>query len=447
MGLLASIAVPVFNYQRQLAVDAQTVSDVRNAASAVERWQSSNLLNNIDKSTDITSTDNPYGIRVSKGTELFVKKGPENYTFLVCGYNPQGSSYRTAAQASSYNSYAGGLATKTAACTSNGGGIAPTTTNPTAKEWEVGTVLNNADAKDTKSLTAYSNFQLVASDGFMYINSGTSEIAGISRIDLTTGEASIVAGGVTAPPRYNGSVDGQGTAATMGSIFGMVQASDNNIYFLEGKKLRKLVPSSGQVTTVNATFTTDAGVSTTGASDFMTADKNGNLYYFSTSSTGKVQIFKSNILDGKPTFLAGGATGYKDNTGAAVQMNAPRSGFTSAAGNMYFVDNSKYIRKLSPDGTVTTVFTASTSQLSAATMIQESQNFYVLFAGAVREIDTNNNMKIIAGGSEEAVNGDGLVDGPGSTAKFSQVSNIFAAPSGNKLYVVNKKEILRSVVK
>jgi DNA-binding beta-propeller fold protein YncE len=56
------------------------------------------------------------------------------------------------------------------------------------------------------------------------------------------------------------------------------------------------------------------------------------------------------------TTLAGGPVGHADGQGAAARFNTPRGVAVDPAGNVFVADASGHrIRKVAPDGTVTTV--------------------------------------------------------------------------------------------
>lgn len=94
----------------------------------------------------------------------------------------------------------------------------------------------------------------------------------------------------------------------------------------------------------SALFRQPAGLATDGA---------GNLY---VADTGNHTIRKS-TPEGVVTTLAGvaGDKGFADGAGTAARFNAPKNIAIDRAGNLYVTDNNKAVRKITPDGGVTTI--------------------------------------------------------------------------------------------
>lgn len=96
IGILASIAIPVFLNQRQKAIDSSVESDLKNAATQVETWaiNSSGAIVPLPNMSDPTTASQPRNsslasIKVSSGTTLYFY-GNSN-SFCISGINPRGN--------------------------------------------------------------------------------------------------------------------------------------------------------------------------------------------------------------------------------------------------------------------------------------------------------------------------------------------------------------------
>ena len=146
-------------------------------------------------------------------------------------------------------------------------------------------------------------------------------------------------------------------------------------------------------------------------------------------------------LAGTPGAVSNGV----DGTGSAAQFSAPRGVAVDSAGTVYVADSSNHtIRKITAAGVVTTLAgTAGTAGTVDATPIRFSEPFGVAVdsAGTVYVADTNNNAirKISADGTVTTLAGGkgmGSTDGTGTAAKFSEPHALVLDTSGN-IYVTD----------
>ncbi|MBO9539118.1 hypothetical protein J7643_00845 [bacterium] len=155
--------------------------------------------------------------------------------------------------------------------------------------------------------------------------------------------------------------DGTGTGAGFIGAVGITNDDQGNLYMADagGARIRKVVISSGVVTTLAGNGTL-ASVDGTGAgAQFadpygIVADKRGNLY---VSEHGGSKIRKIVISSGVVTTLAGnGTANFADGTGGAAMFKNPHGLAIDGVGNLYVADtNNRRIRKVTPAGVVTTV--------------------------------------------------------------------------------------------
>lgn len=150
---------------------------------------------------------------------------------------------------------------------------------------------------------------------------------------------------------------------------------------------------------------------------------------------------------GQLTVIAGSANnaGYADGQGAAALFNEPGEMAVDGAGNIYIADeNNNVIRKIAPDGTVTTFAGTGTrgsadGTLTTATFDQPTGLVFD-FAGNMYVSDFNSNIirKITPAGLVSTLAGtanqSGKANGTGAAARFYEPGYLMTDPSGN-IYV------------
>ena len=169
------------------------------------------------------------------------------------------------------------------------------------------------------------------------------------------GVVSVFAGG------YRGSADGRGTAARFEAPNGMAIDPASNLFVADeaANTIRKITPA-GVVTTVAG----KAGVTGTAngrgaAARFdgpagIARDASGDLYVTDLMNDTIRKIAPDGMVStfaGKPR-----VAGYADGRGPAARFYQPSGTACSASGDLYVADcNYNTIRKITPDGLVTTV--------------------------------------------------------------------------------------------
>jgi sugar lactone lactonase YvrE len=169
----------------------------------------------------------------------------------------------------------------------------------------------------------------------------------IRKIVISTGAVTTIAGTAGAP----GAADGTGAAATFSRPFG-ITTDGANLYVTDwdNHTIRKIVISTGAVTTIAGTAYVIGWADGTGAAALfyyplgITTDGT-NLF---VADTDNHTIRKIVISTGVVTTIAGTAPlpGSADGTGAAARFNYP-SGVTTDGTNLYVADtNNSTIRKI-----------------------------------------------------------------------------------------------------
>lgn len=137
--------------------------------------------------------------------------------------------------------------------------------------------------------------------------------------------------------------DGKGTEARFNRPNGMCIDIYDNIYVSDDGNdcIRKITPD-GQVSTF-----------VKGIHGCPVADKKGNIYV--ADDLGHV-IYKVNSNGKVSLFAGGGRAGYRDGVGKNALFNRPASIDIDANDNIIIAEmEGNYIRRISPDGTVTTI--------------------------------------------------------------------------------------------
>ncbi len=181
-----------------------------------------------------------------------------------------------------------------------------------------------------------------------------------------------------------------------------------------------------------ARFNTPYGILSDGAGGFYVADGiNHRIRHVNAS--------------GVVSTVAGtGEAGTQDGPAQSAQFNLPTQLLRDEQGNLYVADTFNHrIRKISPDGTVSTVAGSSLGYLDGPGMVaqfqtptglaQDSQgNLYVadMDNHRIRRIAPNGMVSTLAGSTE------GWADGQGSAARFSKPSGLLLDSQGT-LYVTD----------
>jgi sugar lactone lactonase YvrE len=177
-------------------------------------------------------------------------------------------------------------------------------------------------------------------------------------------------------------------------------------------------------------------------------DGAGNLYIADQNNHRIRKVTPAGII----TTVAGtGTPGYFGDTGPATsaQLNFPQGIAVDTAGDLYIADkNNHRIRRVAPDGTITTVAGTGTAGTTGdggpatsaqllnplAVALDSTGNLYVADKSSqVRKVDVSGNITHIAGTGTGGYSGD---SGPASTAALSGPSGLAADFAGN-LYIAD----------
>ena len=238
--------------------------------------------------------------------------------------------------------------------------------------------------------------------------------------------------------QQRGSTDGSGSAARFDWPYGLAVGPDGRVYVADsGNHLIRAVTPAGAVTTAAgavALFNRPADVAVGRGGDVYIADSE-NATIRRIAPDGATSIFAG----------AAGVRGFTDGTGAAARFWAPWGLSLDAEGNLYVVERGTTVRKITPAGVVTTLAGSpvqggsvdgppTVARFSTLTgiAVDAASNVYVVDENEsnVRKITPEGNVSTVAG----LARNEGSADGSGSAARFSRPYGIAVDGTGN-LYV------------
>ena len=139
---------------------------------------------------------------------------------------------------------------------------------------------------------------------------------------------------------------GDGSPRTLADPFGVAVAEDGTVYLTDAGDHDRIVkiPPGGGVTMFAASFNTPSGLA---------IDKDGNLYVADTGNNSIRKVTPEGLVS---TIAGDGTAGYADGPAAQARFNGPIGVAVDKNANVYVADTyNDRIRKISPDGQVTTV--------------------------------------------------------------------------------------------
>jgi sugar lactone lactonase YvrE len=213
-----------------------------------------------------------------------------------------------------------------------------------------------------------------------------------------------------------------------------------------------LTPVRGQQYVI-ATYAGGAPASPVGAMA-LAADAARNVYFvdgygFARTPAGSNSVFKVDST-GTITRIAGNSrTGFSGDggPGASASLYAPLAIAADGAGNVFVVDSgNQRVRRVSPDGTITTFAgggtavlgdggpaTAGTLNYPTSIAADSSGNLFIGESGRVRKVTTDGIITTVAGGGTN-LPGDG---GPATAAQLAAVIDIAVDATGDIFILEN----------
>ena len=238
---------------------------------------------------------------------------------------------------------------------------------------------------------------------------------------------------------------------------GVIVDSSGNVYVADtnNHRILKITPS-GTVSTLAGSGTAGAANGQGSAAQFnypkgVAVDSGGNVYVADSSNHQIRKITPSGTVS---TFAGSGTAGAANGQGIAAQFNYPGGVAVDSGGNVYVADSSNHrIRKITPDGTVTTLAGSSLGYLNgqgSTSQFNKPSGVIVDSSGNVYVADTDNHRirKITPSGAVTTIAGSataGGANGQGSTAQFNNPKAITVDSNGN-IYVADMtNHIIRKI--
>jgi serine/threonine-protein kinase len=276
----------------------------------------------------------------------------------------------------------------------------------------------------------------------------------IRKID-TGANVSILAG---SPSMQAGYLDGTGTGAMFNFPYGLCMGPDGYLYVGEGEGYRvRRVSTSGVVTTfagatwdgipADGSWDGNAATATFNSPWGVASDQNGNIYVADINNNKIRKITSAGVVSS----LAGGdyyTYGQQDGIGSSALFYEPRQVAVDPSGNVFVIDNeSHFLRKITPDGTVTTLLGPYAPSLSGvydllvATAVATDKHGNVFFSYdggiAIAELKADGTLLPYA-----VTGAAGYTDGPIPLATFGGITGMVVDDSGT-IYVTDKNRVRR----
>jgi len=240
-------------------------------------------------------------------------------------------------------------------------------------------------------------------------------------------------------------LDGTGSAAVFQYVWGITKDSQGNFYVSDyvDNVIRKITPQ-GVVTTFAGTAGQAGDADGIGAAarfripTGLCVDASDNLYVGEAGGNRIRKITPQGVV----TTFAGSTTaesGAANGTGTAARFWGIVGLSIDAQNNIYVADsNNSRIRKVTSEGVVSTVAT-NINQITDV-FISPQNTLYASTGTAIYTVNTSTGATTLLAGNTDTSNGAGFVNGQGSTARFrgarvramDSVGNLYIADADNR---------------
>jgi serine/threonine-protein kinase len=283
--------------------------------------------------------------------------------------------------------------------------------------------------------------------GNLYVTDGLNNE--IRKIIISTGQVTTMAGSTA-----SGSADGIGALARFNQPLGITYDGAGNLYVADpiNNEIRKIIISTGQVTTIAGSTTSGSANGTDTAAKFnlpsgVACDGNGNLFVADHNNN---MIRKIVISTGVVSTLAGSTTqGFANGIGTAAKFYFPIGLVCDGNGNLFVTDNYNYmIRKIIISSGLVSTLAGYTTQSTPIDGTGTAAGFGdpngIIYDGNgnlfVTEASFNKIRKIVISSAVvttiAGTGTHGSTDGIGTAASFNAPKGITCDKNGN-LYIAD----------
>ena len=257
-----------------------------------------------------------------------------------------------------------------------------------------------------------------------------------------------------------GTTDGAGSAARFRAPTDVAIDSTGTLYVADtGNHTIRMITPAGAVTTLAGTAAVSGYRDGTGPAALfahpsgVAVDRAGNVYVSDTDNS----VIRKITPAGAVTTLAGAAhvAGFIDGTGTAARFNGPSGIVTDDASALYVADTlNNVIRKVAPDGTVTTLAGGGYGDgTGRAAGFAGPQGLAMDSAGRLYVADTNGDairMVVLPTGIVTTVAGSshqqGSADGSLISASFANPSGVAVDGAGNLYIADTENQVIRQAI-
>jgi sugar lactone lactonase YvrE len=313
-----------------------------------------------------------------------------------------------------------------------------------------GGIITNPDSTTALNFSAPDDVAVDAAGNLYVADYGNNLIRKIS----PAGAVSTLAGSGNI-----GAINGTGTSASFNGPSGLAVDATGNVYVADAGNnlIRKITPAglvstlAGTIATVDTSGTTLTEPVFSGPSG-VAVDASGNVYVADAGNNQIRVVSPAGIIS---TFAGTGGAGAADGAGTSATFNNPTGVAVDASGNVYVADLlNNMIRKITPAKIVSTL--AGKDSIGSSDGKGSSASFYfpnslaVDASGNIYVTDDINNLirKITPDGTVSTLAGSsiaGHANGNGTTASFNDPAGIALDASGNAYVADANNNLIRKI--